>query len=102
MRSGKLPYAGTLDEQVAASVDTIYTFSTQSKISYMYKIGGKPSVRIVAKEDDKRIREYHYVNAGQHSYQFNLSATPAMYSKQKKNLRALLRDPFGKQEIRCN
>lgn len=96
-RSGALPYGGTLDEQVAASMDNIFATSTQSRIDYMFSIGKHPSVRIIAKDGDKTIREYHYVNKGTSSYQFNISATPETYAKQKQNLRKLLRDPFGPQ-----
>lgn len=100
-RSGALPYSGTLDEQVAASMDNVFATSTQSRIDYMFSIGKHPSVRIIAKDGDKTIREYHYVNNGTSSYQFNISATPETYAKQKQNLRKLLRNPFGPQLRLC-
>lgn len=100
-RSGQLPFSGTLDEQVAASMENVFSISNWSQISYGFSIGKHPAVRITAKDGTRTIREYYYVNKGTASYQFNLSATPATYAKQKKNLRILMRDPFGEQKFLC-
>ena len=102
MRSGELPFAGTLDQQVAASMDNVYATSDRSSINYTYSVGGAPSVKITAYDGTKTIREILYVNKGGHSYQLNLEATPATYARQKKNLRILLRMPFGEQLSLCN
>jgi hypothetical protein len=101
MRSGELPFAGTLDEQVAASMDNIYATSDRFTINNLQRIGGRPGVKIVAHDGGKTVREIYYVNNGNHSYQLTLSAAHADYRKQKQNLRVLLRDPFGEQLHLC-
>lgn len=101
MRSGALPYAGTLDEQVAASMENVYATSESFNISYRGTIGGQPSVSITTKHADGSIDKILYVNYDDHSYQFNLSAQKATYAKQRRNLATLLRTPFGRQAILC-
>ncbi len=101
MRSGQLPFAGTLDQQVAASMDNIFATSDRFIINNTQKIGGLPAVRITTTSDDGAIQKILYVNKGDHSYQLNLSANKATFARQRKNLRLLLRRPFDGQAILC-
>lgn len=100
MRSGELPFAGTLDEQIAASMDNVLATSDRFTIDYRFRIGGEKAAHIVTHEGET-VREIYYVNHGEHSYQFNLQATPGTYMRQKRNLRTLLRKPFDDLHLLC-
>lgn len=98
-RSGEMPYAGSLDGQVAATVENTPNYD-QLIIQNNRRVGDMKAVRVYIR-DAQSIREFWYTNYNGKSYQLTLISTPKTYRQQLRNLRKLLQQPFGEQLHLC-
>lgn len=98
-RSGEMPYAGSLDGQVAATLENTPEYD-ELMIQNDRRVGGMKAARVFIREQQS-IREFWYVNRNGKSYQLHLISTPATYRQQQRNLRKLMKQPFAEQQHLC-
>lgn len=106
MRSGALPYAGTLDEQkeaVEINNSKYHQLEKPMRLTQM-KVSGKPAYRFHFHfEDSDEIVENILYNHKGSSYQITLHATNGKsYRRMLKHVRTLLKNPFDDALILCD